>query len=243
MLSVVMPAYNEADIIAANVRDWYVGVVAPLDDAELIVVDDCSRDATGAILDDLARECPGLVVVHLPRNVGHGPALRTGLLRARGDWVFHTDSDGQHRVTDFWSLWERRDAFDFVCGIRSVRADGPVRWVVSTGLRLANLGLWQRWVPDANCPFKLMRREPMRDALAFTARDDFAPMTSIEVLARRLGCRVDHVPVPQLPRRGGSPSLASVRRLARVAWLCAGQQIAVRRRWGRGERLAADDAG
>src|ERR671912_1373924 len=117
-LSIVMPAYNEGEHIEACVREWYDGVVSRVPDAEIIVVDDCSRDDTGQRLAALAVSLPGLRVLRTPVNGGHGPALRFGLDRALGEFAFHTDSDRQHTPDDFWSLWERRLPSDFLVGSR-----------------------------------------------------------------------------------------------------------------------------
>ena len=118
-LSIVMPAYNEGEHIEACVREWYDGVVSRVSDAEIIVVDDCSRDDTGARLAALAARLPDLLVLRTPVNGGHGPALRFGLDRARGEFAFHTDSD--RRVSEV-----RVRHFPRVAG-QSLR--GLVKWV------------------------------------------------------------------------------------------------------------------
>ena len=81
-LSVVMPAYNEEAAIADAVRDVQTHVFPVVPDAELIVVDDGSRDRTGALLDDLAAREPRLRVLH-QANAGHGPALARDSTRPR----------------------------------------------------------------------------------------------------------------------------------------------------------------
>src|SRR6516162_8199389 len=96
MVSIVMPAYNEAEIIEAAVREWYGEVVAKLPGSELLVVDDCSTDGTGEALAALERELPALRAVRPPRNGGHGKALRFGFRHASRDLIFQTDSDRQH---------------------------------------------------------------------------------------------------------------------------------------------------
>ena len=74
-LSAVMPVYNEEGAIEAAVREVQEHVLDAVPGAELIVVDDGSRDATGAILDRLARTDGRLHVIHQP-NGGHGAAQR-----------------------------------------------------------------------------------------------------------------------------------------------------------------------
>src|ERR1700722_17577886 len=175
MLSIVMPAYNEEAIIEKTVREWFEEVVSRIPGSELIVVNDCSKDKTGEVLARLAREIPSLRPQTPERNGGHGRALRYGFDQVTQDWVFQTDSDQQHIPSDFWRVWEQRETSDFVLGVRSTRADGPVRVFITTVMRLANLLVWGLWIRDANCPFKLMRRKPMETVMARIPRDSFIP--------------------------------------------------------------------
>src|SRR5215467_14385467 len=87
-LSVVLPAYNEEALIAKTVSSCVevLGVIAP--DYEIIVVDDGSRDRTGAIADDLADANPRIHVVHNRPNRGYGGALMAGFDAATKPLVF-----------------------------------------------------------------------------------------------------------------------------------------------------------
>jgi glycosyltransferase involved in cell wall biosynthesis len=228
MLSVVMPAYNEAPLIEASVREWYDAVIAKLPDAELLVVDDCSTDGTGPVLEAMRGELPRLRVLRLGTNVGHGPAVRHGLEAATAAFVLQTDSDRQHAPEDFWRLWARRDEADFIFGVRAQRADGAVRAMVAKGLRVVNLLVWRHWIADANCPFKLMAREPMRSILDEIPRDAFIPMVMLSVLARYRGCRVLEVEVRHFPRPAGQPSITGLMKWGRVGWQCSRELLALR---------------
>src|SRR5947209_9429788 len=106
MVSIVMPAWNEQEIIAICVREWYAEVVERIPGAELIVVDDCSTDDTGRIVRELGRHLPRARCVEPERNGGHGRALRVGFDHATQPYIFQTDSDRQHLPKDFWKVWE-----------------------------------------------------------------------------------------------------------------------------------------
>ena len=142
--------------------------------------------------------------------------------------MFQTDSDRQHCPADFWRLWELRDQFDFVFGVREKRQDGAFRKLVTTLMRVLNWLLWQVWISDANCPFKLMRTEALVAVLKRVPEDAFIPMVMVSILARRLRFRVTEVGVQHLPRRGGTHSLRGMARWARVGWLCACQLARLR---------------
>ena len=235
-LSIVMPAHNEAAHIEQCVSEWLAAVVSQLPDAELVIVDDCSTDGTGGRLETLALRTPQLRVVRTPVNMGHGPAVRLGLDGSRGEFVFQTDSDRQHSPHDFWALWQQREHADFVFGVREHRADGLVRLLISRSMRVANFILWGHWIADANCPFKLMRRAPLRQVLEYVPSKAFIPMVMVSILARRFGFRVREVRVRHFPRTAGQQSLAGLLKWISVGRKCLRELFALRASIRRVER-------
>lgn len=227
-LSVVMPAHNEAAHIDQCVSEWYEQVISKVPDSELLVVDDCSTDATASRLESLASRLPRLRVLHTAANVGHGRAVRMGLDNSQGEFVFQTDSDRQHSPEDFWMLWTERETADFVFGIRANRADGLFRLVISRTMRVANFLMWGHWIADANCPFKLMRREPLRQVLERVPSNAFIPMVMVSVLARRGDFRVREVRVRHFPRTAGQQSLAGVIRWVSIGTRCTRELLELR---------------
>ncbi len=228
VLTIVMPAYNEKDIIASTVREWHAEVVAKLPGSRLLVIDDCSTDGTTEELQQLVQTLPGVDILRQLVNGGHGRALLTGFRQSHSSFVFQTDSDRQHSPADFWRLWDQRDHFDFVFGVRAHRQDGASRRIVATFMRVLNWLLWQVWIPDANCPFKLMRNDALTSVLRQVPEDSFIPMVMVSILARRGNFRVAEVPVQHFQRRGGTPSLKGLGRWVRVARTCVRQLVRLR---------------
>jgi len=228
MLSIVMPAYNEEEIIEQTIREWNEKVLSRIPGAELIVVNDCSNDKTGEVLALLAGEIKALQTLTPERNGGHGKALRFGFEQVTQEWVFQTDSDRQHVPADFWKLWEKREANDFVLGVRTSRADGSVRVFITSVMRLTNFVAWGLWIRDANCPFKLMRRDAMEKVLKRIPRDSFIPMVMLSIVCRKMHFRVSEVVVQHLPRRGGEQSLVGLWKWISVGSLCLRQLLALR---------------
>jgi len=102
-LSVVIPVYNERDTIRPLVES-VARVPLPIE-REIIIVDDCSTDQTGAICDGLSRRFPGLVrVFRHRRNRGKGAAVRTGFAAARGDILVVQDADLEYDPRDYAAL-------------------------------------------------------------------------------------------------------------------------------------------
>jgi glycosyltransferase involved in cell wall biosynthesis len=228
VLTILMPAHNEEDIIAAAVTEWHAEVIAKIPGSRLLVIDDASTDGTPKVLAQLTRTLPDFNFIRQDVNGGHGKALLFGFRQISGEFVFQTDSDRQHYPADFWRLWERREQFDFVFGVREKRQDGAFRKLITTLMRVLNWLLWQVWISDANCPFKLMRTEALTTVLKRVPEDSFIPMVMVSILARRLHFRVTEVTVQHLPRRGGTQSLRGLARWARVTWRCALQLARLR---------------
>lgn len=227
-LSIVMPAHNEAEHIEQCVSEWHSEVISKVPGSELIVVDDCSTDGTAERLRAMAESLPQLRVLQTPQNSGHGRAVRYGLDRCSGEFVFQTDSDRQHIPEDFWRLWELRQTADLVLGRREQRADGLTRRLISTGLRVCNAMLWGLWIRDANCPFKLMRGSALRSVLSAIPGDAFIPMVMVSVLARHMKYSVAEVPVRHLPRTAGQQSLKGIAKWIRVGSACAAEMLKLR---------------
>jgi Glycosyltransferases involved in cell wall biogenesis len=96
-LSVIMPVYNEA----ATVGEVIDLVLAQPCVAELICVNDCSTDGSGAVLDKLASERPKMRVFHHEVNKGKGAALRTGISHASAPYVIIQDADLEYDPTEY----------------------------------------------------------------------------------------------------------------------------------------------
>lgn len=100
-VSVVIPAYNRADLIARAVQSAHAQRPAP--PAEIIVVDDCSADDTGAVAERV-----GARVVRHAVNQGEAGARNSGMAAAAHDWVAFLDSDDEWLPGHLAQVWPRR---------------------------------------------------------------------------------------------------------------------------------------
>jgi len=205
-LTLILPAYNEADAIAHTVR----AAVAALDelaiDCEVVVVDDGSTDETAAIAAAEARDEPRVRVVSLGRNAGYGAALRRGFEEARFDRVAFTDADGQFDLRELSRLLPRTNEFDLICGYRIDRQDHWTRIFYSRGYNLLVRALLGTRVRDCDCALKILRRDQML-ALGLESKDFFI---NAELLtrARLAGHTVTEVGVSHLPRVRGQSKVS-----------------------------------
>lgn len=227
----VMPAYNEEGCIAAVVASWSTELARHFGDRfRLIVVNDGSRDRTGAILDASAATNPLLHVIH-QANAGHGGALLHGYREAiKQDtrYVFQVDSDDQFVPGDFARLWELRDASPCVLGHRSERHDSLHRLVITRILRVVLLILYGCYPKDANIPFRLFKTPFLAAALKLIPSTTFAPNIFLAVIASRAGANLHHLPVSHQDRKTGTVSIVRWK-LIKVCFRCVGELLAFRR--------------
>jgi glycosyltransferase involved in cell wall biosynthesis len=202
-----MPAYNEEGGVGDAVRAVQEHVFSLVPDAELVAVNDGSRDRTGAILDDLAQRDPRVRAVH-KQNAGHGPALITGLSAARGEYVLLIDSDNQIPLESFAPLWHHiRTGHDAAFGVRRVRNDARLRRVLTRVIRAAIALLFGTRLRDANIPFKVFRRQLWNDAATLIPADTLTPSLFFAVYAARRGARIAFVDVGHRERTTGTVSI------------------------------------
>jgi glycosyltransferase involved in cell wall biosynthesis len=213
-LSVVLPAYNEADNIDEAI-EGAVNALRPLvRDWEVVVVDDGSADDTAGRVAAWSVREPGVRLVKHPRNRGYGAALRSGFRAARMDHVFFTDSDLQFDLAELALLLPHTRRYDIVAGFRHDRQDP---WN-----RRLNAWAWGRLVDavfdvgvrDVNCAFKVFRREVL-DRVVIRSDGAFVN-TEILAKARARGYRVRQVPVTHYPRTLGEQTGARPRVVARA---------------------------
>jgi glycosyltransferase involved in cell wall biosynthesis len=213
-LSAFFPVHDEED----NVVPMAEAVLAVLPEVavawELIVVDDGSRDATGARADELARTRAGVRVVHHAANRGYGGALRSGFAAARHERIFYTDGDRQFDPRQITRLIAELPRADVVVGWRARRADHLGRRLNTFAWNLLIRLLFGLRVRDVDCAFKLLPRAAL-EGLTLEAE---GAMISTELLAhlRRRGLRIAEVPVDHFPRTSGTPSGADPRVIVRA---------------------------
>lgn len=199
MLSIIVPAYNEAESVAelyAQVSAACIEIGTPW---EIVFVDDGSTDDTSARIAALMARDPRVGSIRFRRNFGKAAALDAGFRMASGDVVMTMDADLQDdpaEIGKFLKLID--DGYDVVSGWKQVRHD-PVdktlpskifNWLVQ---RVSGLK-----IHDNNCGFKAYRAEALRDLTLYGEMHRFIP-----VLLHWRGFRVGEMVVHHRPRKFG----------------------------------------
>lgn len=215
-LSIVMPVHNEEEVIEKVGRNFCDTVLSRFEKKELILVDDCSTDATLLILERLQREYPYIRVLTNSSNQGHGPSLMRAYHEAKGEYIFHCDSDNQFMAEDFGLLWRKlkENNLELVMGYRRQRNDPMYRIFMSNALRLFNMAFFGVSFRDINAPFKLYTRFSLKKILSIVPRNAFIPTILMILAAHSYGISIGEVEVRHLPRLTGKSFIRNWRTVA-----------------------------
>jgi glycosyltransferase involved in cell wall biosynthesis len=213
-VSVVLPAYNEEENLAAAVREAIAAAEQVSRQQEIIVVDDGSHDATAALATALAVMDSRVRLVQHEHNRGYGCAVRSGITAARMEWVLLTDADLQFDLSQLTEFVPHTADAQLVVGYRAKRSDPLIRRINAAGWNALVHTLFDLPVRDVDAAFKLMRRDALDgvDLVSTGATID----TELLAKAIRGGAQIVELPVIHRPRLAGEPSGADLHVIVRA---------------------------
>ena len=184
-LAIIIPVFNEQDIIEKVINDWLF--VAKKFDGFIIVINDGSSDNSLKILNKISKKNNRLMVIN-KKNSGHGPSVYTGYkiaLKKKFNFIFQVDSDDQFFSKDFNKLWLLRDENSLILGFRKKRYDSFHRLIITRILKILNLIIFRKFVPDVNIPYRLIGGEFLKKNLKFISSKSLAPNILISIKAAK----------------------------------------------------------
>jgi len=204
-LSVVIPAYNEAERISTTLLsiDKYLSTQEYA--YEILVVIDGAKDNTEQVVGELAKTVENLRVVSNKQNHGKGFVVRQGMLEAKGTWRLFMDADGATPISfveDMWPLADR--GYKVIISSRDSKDAPGARQVVKQPLvkrlmgNMANIliqvvGVWGIW--DTQNGFKMFHEEAATRVFSVARIDRWGFDIEALALARKFGYRIGIVAV------------------------------------------------
>jgi glycosyltransferase involved in cell wall biosynthesis len=174
-LSVVVPCFNEEDVVPLLYDEVVRETDRVVEDWELVLVDDGSRDETLAQCRKLAASDPRVVYVSLTRNFGKESALLAGLAASTGDAVIIMDADLQHPpqlIPELVAMYKA--GHDQVVTRRSRAGDPPLKKVVSRGYYGVVKRLMDVRIEDGTGDFRLLSRRAVTALLSMPETNRFS---------------------------------------------------------------------
>jgi dolichyl-phosphate beta-glucosyltransferase len=202
-LSIVIPAYDEEKRIVPTLHSITTFLRSSGLSAEILVVDDGSRDGTVRCVEELKGVVPHLRLLRNPGNRGKGYSIRHGFRESRGRRVLLTDADLSTPIEEIGKLLPLLDGGGYGGAIGS-RAVDPATVEVPQGWQRRTMGKTFNFLVrlltglafrDTQCGFKLLDRKAFGPIFARARVDRFSYDVEILMLARLHGVRVAEVPV------------------------------------------------
>ena len=201
--SIVVPAYNEAERIGPSLALVLEHIVRSGWSAEIIVVNDGSRDNTAAIVAEVAQRHPIIRLVENPGNRGKGYTVRNGMMNASGQVLLFTDADLSSPIEEaskLFALIESGKA-DVAIGSRYLQSEMQTRKqplyrrMLGRSFNLALRAILGLPYADTQCGFKAFSRKAATEIFQQVKIERWGFDPEILFLARKYGLRVTEVPV------------------------------------------------
>jgi glycosyltransferase involved in cell wall biosynthesis len=202
MLSIIIPAYNEAGYIAAKLEELLKQFGTSV---EIIVVPNGCVDATASIAQSYAAKHKNVLVHVIPEAVGKAEAVREGWRHAHGDWVAFLDADGSTSASEFQCLFNALQGAD---GVIASRWAPGARVENRTALRKAASYIFALvvkllfWMPyrDTQCGAKIFKRSVILKILPHSRVQNIAFDVELLLLCRHFGARIVEYPTHWIDR-------------------------------------------
>lgn len=205
-LSVVFPAYNDQLSLPKLVKK-ISNILPRITKAyEIIIVNDGSTDNTAAVLENLKKFYSHIVIISHIKNIGYGGALISGFRKARKEYIFYTDSDGQYDVNELYLLIQKMNrSVDMVSGYKIHRSDPWYRKIIGASYNKLFVFLLRLPILDVDCDFRLFRRRLIQKNKLTITTGAFDLEFMIKI--KRADACVVNVPVHHYPRLHGSSQM------------------------------------
>jgi glycosyltransferase involved in cell wall biosynthesis len=210
-LSVFFPVYNEEGNIAITVNKALAVLEnIGLEDYEVIIVNDGSIDQTGKVSDDLAKKNSQVRVIHHPKNLGYGEALKSGFYGAKYEVVVYTDGDGQFDFSEVTKFLEKIENHDLVIGYRIKRQDPLFRILFKQGWMLTLLLFFRLTLKDVDCGFKMVRRSVLEKIPHLESSRGAMINAELAIKTKKAHFKTAQVGVNHFARLSGKPTGANI---------------------------------
>lgn len=224
-LSIIIPVYNEETRISHIIKVGnYLAKQKFI--SELIVVDDGSTDATKKKLVEYQKSCP-LSIISYKTNRGKGFAVKTGMLKSRGEYRLFSDIDLSVPIETIGKFIKAKDKADLLLGTRRQKNS---QILVHQSIVRENLGrlftTLSQWVTgtsisDFTCGFKWFNQKAAKAIFSRTRIDGWGCDSEIVFIASRLGLKISEFPVtwkndPQTKVRIPGDIIRSLRELVEI---------------------------
>lgn len=201
-LSVIIPAYNEAERIPRTLVNIDMHLARAEYSYEIVVVNDGSTDNTAEIVRRMEKAIKNLKLIDSAENKGKGAAVRRGMLESQGLVRIFTDADNSTSIDQFERMIPLfKEGYGIIIGSRAIKGakldppESPFRQAAGKGLNLIVQALLVPGVWDTQCGFKAFTEEAAKKVFGPSRITGWGFDVEALALAKKMGVRVREVPV------------------------------------------------
>lgn len=221
-LSVVMPAYNEQELIYKSIITTLEVVSGFVSDVEIVAVNDGSRDNTKSEIMRAAQKDSRVKLVSSDKNRGKGRAIIAGVAEATGEYIAFLDADLELHPSQLEAYLRKMilDKQDVVIGCK-FHKDSQLKYpfkrrVISMGYYIMLLILFHLKVKDTQTGIKLFRAEAIRPVAHLVRTSGFAYDIEVLVVLNRRGCSIAQMPVKVVYVRDKNENRITIKDIVRA---------------------------
>lgn len=214
-LSVIIPSYKEGKRIGENLEECEKYFEDKNYEYEIIVVVDGSPDNTAEVARNFQNRFKNFKVIDNSKNHGKGHVVRQGLLEAKGEICLFFDADGSTSITHLDTFLPKfKEGYDVVIGSRDIKGvyiqvhqakHKEIMGDIGNWAIRIMLGLWE--YPDTQCGFKMLTAKAAKEIANRMVVDRFGFDFELIVLAKKLGFKIEQLPVRWLNEEGSTVKL------------------------------------
>lgn len=204
-LSVFFPCYNEEKNIQ-NTVDKAIKVLNEVAQKwEIIIINDGSKDNTGAVALKIQKQYPNIKIVTHDPNRGYGAAFKSGIYNAKYKWITFTDSDGQFDFSEIKKFidTQKKSQADLVIGYYISRQVAKSVIVSSKIWELIVFTLFGLRVKDIDCGFKFFSKKVVDTIPKLEAERGAFISSEFLIKSKKSGYKIVEIPVHHYPRTEG----------------------------------------
>ena len=213
-ISLFFPVYNDENTIENMVLKSIKVLEDLTDKFEIIIINDCSPDNSGAIADALAIKYDFVKVIHHDFNKGYGAAIQTGFRNVNFEWVCFTDGDDEYDVNDLKKMIKLHNYYDLIITFRYVKLYSTFRVFISGVYNKLFRLIFRTNYRDISTGLRLMKKEVFDDLIIISN----SPFIGAEITLRTMlkGYRVGEMGIQTFPREFGKGASVSLKNILKT---------------------------
>ena len=192
-ISLIIPIYNEEDMIQKTINELKSFVKNEKDNWEILLINDGSTDKTLDIL--IKNKIKNFKIISYPLNKGKGFAIKKGVSEATGDYICFIDSDLAYSFDNLKNLLTKLNFFEIVIGSRDLEIDNHenisiFRRILGRGFGILSNFILGYHIKDTQCGLKVFRGEVAKKLFSKQTINGFSFDTEILYLACKKNYRL-----------------------------------------------------